>query len=179
MYPFDPESRYTHPLGYQLVQASPIALVKSDYLLSTVTAQLLELEYQILRFNAEEWPQDSDLFTAFERRLGFPAGSIRNFGALEDYIWDFAAGEYEMNSTSVGTFFLLDRFDTYFNVHEESALIVLNLLARQSRTALLHGHLMSCLVRTDRHDSTFPPMGATRATSAFGWPPDFPINPSV
>ncbi len=158
------------------MQNSFVSLFRADDFLEATTRWLGEQGYQVVTFDAGSWVEEADLHRDFAGQLSFPGYYGGNLDALDDCLWDVAAGDYGLDPDAAGLVLVIERYDLFAAHHLRSATILLDIFAREARSAALYGHRMMCLVRIDLSESQFPPLGATRASGYGFWPPAFPTK---
>jgi len=156
------------------MQDSFVSLFREDDFLEATTSWLGEQGYQVVTFDAGSWVDEADLHRDVAGKLSFPDSYGGNPGALDDCLWDVAAGDYGLDPDAAGLVLVIERYDLFAAHHLRPATILLDIFAGEARSAALYGHRMLCLVRTDLPESQFPPLGATRARGYGFQPPGFP-----
>ena len=112
-------------------------------------------------FDAASWSSDADMYEHLAAGLHFPDYFGRNLNALNDCMSDVASGDYGWDvEAHTGLVIVLRSFDAFAAVDPGTAQIVLDILARQARGALLIGHRLICLVQSNDPQLSFEPVGA-------------------
>lgn len=145
---------------FQLMLNSAVHKFSSRTLLDDVLGWLRSDGYRIIEMSSAEWRSEADLHLAFEQRLSFPSYYGRNLDALDECMTDFGLYEFGSDPNSTGTALVLMQYDGFVRVEPTTAHIVLDVIARASRRALLVGHRMICFVQTDDPGLEIEPVGS-------------------
>ena len=148
---------------YSLLLNGGVSLVWSRSVWNDGLSNLTNLGYRVVHLSASTWSDDAEMFRQLAVSLDFPEYFGHNFAALNDCLGDAASGDYCLDPAGTGLVLALDDFDTFVDVDRQSAQILLDVLADQSRHALLFGNRFICLARSDdpRLDRRLEPVGAT------------------
>lgn len=135
-----------------LLQNGFVHTCRDRFTLDTAAGHLAELNYLIHHFDAGSWREIADMHTAFAETMSFPAYYGRNLDALDDVLSDVGSYSYGSDPNSAGTVLVIAGFDRLLELHRRTALLVLDIFARQARLAALYGHAMLCLIETTNRD---------------------------
>ena len=129
--------------------------------LDALVARLQQLGYLIHLINAGHWADERAMHRDLAARLHFPDYYGHNLDAFNDMLFDMGSFRYShggSDETTTGTVLALTDFDVFHTRTPKLAHQVLDIFARQARSALLGLHPMLCLVHST-HD--LQPVGAT------------------
>lgn len=157
---FDPQSEADGDLDFRLMMNSTVTLYWRRTLLDRDVGRLDERGYQIVRLDASGWTADGDLHTSIAATLDFPAYYGRNLDALNDCLRDVVDHEYGWRPNATGLVLVFDGYDAFAHCRPRSAQAVLDIIAGRSRSALLFGRRLLCLVHSDDPHIRFDPVGA-------------------
>jgi hypothetical protein len=176
---FDPTDDHVFNLQRQqfdwgLLQNGFVHTCRDRFTLDTAAGHLADLNYLVHSFEAGFWREIADMHTAFAETMSFPAYYGRNLDALNDVLSDVGRYSYGSDPRSAGTVVTIAGYDSLLELDRRTALLVLDIFARQARLAALYGHAMLCLIETTRHD--FDRVGAMGVfgVSVSESPPDPP-----
>lgn len=157
-----------------LLQNGFVHTCRDRFTLDTAAVHLADLNYLIHTFDAGSWSDVADMHTAFAETMSFPAYYGRNLDALNDVLSDVSRYSYGSDPHSAGTVVVIAGFDSLLELDGRTALLVLDIFARQARLAALYGHAMLCLVETtNRNFDRVGGMGVS-GVSVSESPPDPP-----
>ncbi|WP_155290367.1 barstar family protein [Rhodococcoides fascians] len=159
---------------WRLLQNGFVHTCRDRFTLDTATGHLAELDYLIHSFDAGVWHDIADMHTAFAQTMSFPAYYCRNLDALNDVLSDVGRYSYGSDPHRAGTVLTITGFDSLLELDRRTALLVLDIFARQARLATLYGHAMLCLIETSGRD--FDRVGGmvVSGVSVSELPPDLP-----
>ena len=155
----------SHPLDLRLVQDTYVTMFWKAAVLRDVTTWLAEASYTVVTVDASEWRDPDGMHRGLAAALSFPSYYGRNLNALDDCLVDVAAGDYGLRLDATGLVLVLLRFDVFATNERDHAQALLDIFARQARSAMLVGHRMMCLVQSDDPELSFDRVGST----AVGW----------
>ncbi|WP_338891929.1 barstar family protein [Rhodococcus sovatensis] len=135
-----------------LLQNGFVHTCRDRFTLDTAASNLADLNYLIHTFDAGSWSDVADMHTAFAETMSFPAYYGRNLDALNDVLSDVSRYSYGSDPHSAGTVVTIAGFDSLLQLDRRTALLVLDIFARQARLAALYGHAMLCLIETSNRD---------------------------
>lgn len=108
--------------------------------------------------DASSWVRESDMHHDLAALLEFPDYG-RNLNALNDCLSDVAAAEYGVRE-GPGFCVALAQFRRFAGSDRHCAQSLLDILARQARSAALIGNRMMCLLQSNDPRLSFEPVGA-------------------
>ena len=177
--PFDPTDQelfalQTQGFDWQLLQNGFVHRYKDRFSLDTACGHLSDLDYVVHTFDAESWHNVADMHTDFAAAMSFPDYYGRNLDALDDVLSDVGRYSYGSDADSAGTALAIAGYDAFLKLDRRTALVVLDIFARQARLAALYGHAMLCLIEST--DSDLGRVGGVDVLSATvsEFPPDPP-----
>ncbi|ASW55752.1 barstar family protein [Plantactinospora sp. KBS50] len=142
---------------------APVTLYWRPTLLDQTIAWLDQHGYQIVQLDAARWETEDDLHRDVADAFDFPDYYGHNLDALRDCMSDVTDGEYGWNTDRTGLVVVFRGYDRFARSCPRAAQLVLDIIAEQSRTALLFGRRVMCLVQSDDPDIRLTPVGATPA----------------
>lgn len=113
--------------------------------------------YRVMEFDCSSWAEDQAMHDELKLKLRFPDTYASNFSALKENL-------KEISITGKGMVLVLHHFDT---VENETAQILLDILAKASQWHLLLGERLLTLLQVDDAQITYEPVGAR----AVAWNP--------
>ncbi|SNT40197.1 Barstar (barnase inhibitor) [Rhodococcoides kyotonense] len=137
---------------WRLLQNGFVHTCRDRFTLDTAAGHLVDLHYLTHSFDASVWHDIVDMHTAFAETMSFPAYYGRNLDALNDVLSDVGRYSYGSDPHSAGTVVTIAGFDSLLELDRRTALLVLDIFARQARLAALYGHAMLCLIETTNHE---------------------------
>ncbi|WP_203863650.1 barstar family protein [Planobispora rosea] len=158
---FDRDAPLAHQVDYRLMANTFVTLFWRRGILEETIDWLLAHGYEVVRWDASGWMTEDDLHRDFAQALDFPAYYGRNLDALNDCLDDVASGDYGVSSEATGLVLVLIGYDRFAARCPEVAQRVLDIIARNARSAILVGHRMFCLVQSDDPGIVFQSVGAT------------------
>ncbi|GHJ46984.1 hypothetical protein Cs7R123_43260 [Catellatospora sp. TT07R-123] len=117
--------------------------------------------YQVTRVDAARWSSDRDLHRDIAAALDFPDYYGGNLNALNDCLRDVVDQGYGWAPGTTGLALVFTGYDAFAARSPETAQSVLDLMAAHSRSALLFGRRLMCLVQSDDPQIRFEPVGAS------------------
>lgn len=152
--------------AYHLLVEGPVTLFWRMSLLDVTLTWLADHGYQVVRIHAGDWVSEMDMHRSVARALDFPDYYGHNLDALNDCLRDMAEGRAhhhapEWTVDSAGLVVVFTGYDAYIVRQPRVAWVVLDIVAAQSRQALLFGHQILCLVQSDDSALRLEPVGAT------------------
>jgi hypothetical protein len=157
---FDLDTDQSEDVAFSLVINSFVTLFWRIEVLDETVRWLLDHDYEVVRLDAAPWAAEADLHRDFAAALDFPAYYGGNLDALNDCLRGVATYANGTSATSTGLVLVLTGYDAFAARVPRVAQEVLDIFARQARHAMLIGHRMLCLVRSDDPDIEFEPVGA-------------------
>jgi Barstar (barnase inhibitor) len=158
---FDPDA--PDDLAYRLMFDSPVTLFWRRAILDENVAWLFGHGYQVLRFDASAWLTKDDMLRGIALALDFPPSVRHNLDGFNDRMRDVVDQEYGWPPEATGLALVFTRYDTIAGREPDAAHAVLDILTDQSRSALLFGRRLMCLVQSDDPDIHFGRLGAVAA----------------
>jgi RNAse (barnase) inhibitor barstar len=142
-------------VDWRLLQNGPVTLYwRPEYLREDV--EWLETHgYIIHRFDVMDWDDLEKMHGEFQSKLAFPNYYGKNLDALNDCLSDVEIPD------DAGAALTFAHFDSLVAVHPTVAAALLDILADNSRRAMLFGKRLIALVQTDSPDFRTGPIGAT------------------
>lgn len=160
MVAFDRSTDLSGDPGYRYLFNSCVTLFWRRPLLDNAVVQLEAARYHVVRFAASGWQTPQAMHQDLARALEFPAYYGHNLDAFNDCLRDVVAKAYGWPEKATGLVLVFDGFDGFAKRHAQQAQSVLDIIAGQSRSALLYGERMICLVRSDDSMIEFDPVGS-------------------
>ncbi|MGI5491472.1 barstar family protein [Microtetraspora malaysiensis] len=158
---FDHDAHLTHQVDYRLMAGGFVTLFWRQTILEETIDWLIAHGYEVVRLDASGWMGEADLHRDFARSLDFPSYYGRNLNALNDCLSDVAVCDYGTSPEATGLVLVLTGYDKFAVRCPEVAQLALDVIADNSRSAILVGHRMCCLVQSDDPNIVFKPVGAT------------------
>lgn len=159
---WDADAETTHPVDFRLVQNTFVTMFWKTTLLDETIDWLRSHTYRVFEFDAGSWSTNASMYDDVASALHFPEHFGRNLHALNDCMSDVASGDCGWDPTvNTGVVVVLRAFDAFTAMNRSTAQHLLDILARQARSAILIGHRMICLVQSDDPRLTLEPVGAT------------------
>ena len=149
----DPET--LQRVDWRLLQTGPVTLYwRPEYMRQDV--ECLEAHgYLIHHFDVTDWNDLTKMHGEFQSKLAFPSYYGKNLDALNDCLSDIAI------PNDAGTALTFAHFDSLIATQPTVAAALLDILADNSRRAMLFGKRLIALVQTDSPDLRTGPIGAT------------------
>ncbi|HEU0241390.1 MAG TPA: barstar family protein [Micromonosporaceae bacterium] len=157
---FDEHADLEDP-AFRLLSSSAVTLFWQATVLEDTVGALRAYGYQVVSLNASGWTADERMHDDISAALGFPSYYGRNLDALNDCLADVVAGDYGWEPDSTGLVLVLIGYDVFATQRRTSAQVMLDIVARRSREALLIGRRLLCLVQSDDPAIEFDGVGAT------------------
>lgn len=162
---WDADAETSHPVDFRLVHNTFVTMFWRSSLLDETVDWLQLHAYRVVQFDAGSWSSDADMYDDVALALNFPDYFGRNLNALNDCMGDVASGEYGWDAgVNTGVVIVLRAFDAFTAVDPSTAQNMLDIVARQARSAILIGHRIICLVQSNDPRLTFEPVGAMPVT---------------
>lgn len=149
-------------LDFLLMQRSCVTIYRRMTLLDAAVRWLTAHGYHVTCMDAGSWADEEAAFEAFAWRLDFPDSTERNLKRLNVYLGAVVDGDHGWEANSNGLAIVLTGYHAFAQRCPAAAHALLDVIARQSRVALLFGRRMLCLVQTDDPQLRFPPIGAVK-----------------
>lgn len=143
-----------------LLQNGAVSLYWDRAVLNQACTLLASLGYDVVRLDAGSWHDVSGMFEEFAAAFAFPDYFGCNLAALNDCLSDVAAGGYGGDAVIERLALVLTGFDSFAGKEPHAAYALADMVADQSRSALLLGHRMLCLLHVDDSRFALPPVGA-------------------
>jgi barstar (barnase inhibitor) len=156
MAPFDPRAL---DRDYRLMMNTCVTLYSRTAVLDEAVGWLDAYGYQVARMDASAWRDETDFHTAVATALDFPDYYGHNLPAFNDCMRDVIVHEYGWPPQATGLAVVFTGYDAFVRADPRAAYVVLDILAGQSRSALLFGGRLICLVQTDDPDIDFEQLG--------------------
>ncbi len=148
-------------LDFQLLQNSPVVLYRNHAVFDGDLAWLGSRGYQVVRLDARRWTSPDRFHDDIALAFAFPDYFGRSLDALADCLSDVAVQEYGWQPEATGLVVAILGYETFTELWPDLAGVILDIFADTSRTALLFGGRMMCLVQTDDPQARYDPVGAT------------------
>jgi len=162
---FGRDAFFTHELDFRLAVDGPVTLFWSPAVLSETVGWLARSGYTVITVDSSACTSQRDLHRALASALNFPDYYGHNLAALNDCLSDVVTYEYASSPAATGFVLVLNHYDALATLQPDFAHAVLDVYARQARSAALIGHRMLCLVQSNDPDLRFEAVGASRV----GW----------
>jgi len=143
---FDATADLADDHAFRLMVDTPVTLFRQRTVLGSTVEWLSRHDYQIVALDAAAWEADADLHRDVARALHFPDHYGRNLDALNDCMRDVVDQAYGWSPDATGLVLVFTGYDAYASRRAASAHSVLDILAGQSRSALLFGRRLLVLV---------------------------------
>jgi hypothetical protein len=147
-------------VDYRLVTNSWVTKFWNTNLLAETIQWLRDHRYDVVTVDAAKWRSTPDMLDSLAAALDFPTYFGCNFPALNDCMSDVAEVAYGAAADAAGLVLLFRNFDDYVEVEPSDTHALLNIVARQARTAALIGRRLMCLLHTNDPRLEFEPVGA-------------------
>jgi hypothetical protein len=148
----------------RLMINTPVTLFWRSSILDDTVEWLRSRRYQIVRLPASTWMSAADMHREVAAALGFPNYYGRNLDALNDCMHDVVAQDYGWRSDATGLVVVFDSYDAFAGRERRAAQVVLDIMANQSRGALLFGRRLICLAQSGDPHIRFDPVGAVQVS---------------
>ncbi|MFS0700775.1 barstar family protein [Cellulomonas sp. 179-A 4D5 NHS] len=158
---FEPDDELGGDVAFRLLANTSVTVFWRRQVLDATVGRLVERGYQVTAMDASTWSTDDDLHREIARALSFPDHYGSTLDALNDCLRDVVAHEYGWSPGSTGLVLVLTGYDGFAAACPRSAQVVLDIVARASRTAALFGRRLLCLVQSDDPRIRFEAVGAT------------------
>lgn len=145
----------------------PVTLFWRKGVLAETSDWLVGQGYSVVPLDTHSWRAEPDVHGAIAAALEFPDYYGGNLAALEDCLSDVAEAEYGLRPEDTGLVLVFVGFDAFARRMPVLAQAIVDIFAKQSRTALLIGNRMLCLVQSDDPRVVLAPVGA----SSVSWNP--------
>jgi len=139
-------------LDIDLLRGSPITLYWRRSVLETDSAELRNLAYRVIEFDAATWLLEEDFHRSIALELGFPGYYGANLDAFNDCLGDVSA--------KGGLAVVFWGFDAFHARCPDTAQSILDIFAGVSRTHLLFGQRLLVLVQSNNPRIEFGQVGA-------------------
>lgn len=151
-------------LDYRLLQNGPVNLFQSESILEDCINELKMLGYVVHDIDTKG--QSMPLWLRpLGQNLNFPDYfKGNNLDSFNDLMHDVAFGEYGRGwspDTDSGIAFVLRHYDAFSNEYPSDAHAVADIIANNSRLAMLAGNRMIVLLQVDSGSFELAPLGAT------------------
>lgn len=130
-------------IDYRLMQNSPVALYFSPVILRDHIRELAGLGYWCPEMDTRGWESEDRMHDDFARTLDFPGYYGRNLDALNDCLGDLSS------DGRTGISLVLTGYDAFSSRFPRQAWHILDIIAHQSRYAMLVGNRLFALVQSD------------------------------
>ena len=157
---FDPSEELWGTPEWRLFQNGYVHLYWQSSVLEETIGFLTKESYRIIRLAMSAISSTTECLRVLGAALEFPDYYGVNLNAFNDCLSDVAAYDYGSRREAMGTILVLERFDSFLAIDRPVAEAILDIFARQARTAALFGHRMLCLVQSDDPDVQLPAVGA-------------------
>ena len=159
---FDADDDLYQRLDFRLLMTGPVALYWDRHVLNDACETLAGLGYRLVTLDAAPWTSEAAMHDAFAAGLDFPYYYGRNLNALNDCLSDVATASYGLMPDDAGLVLILLGVDAFFRRDPSLAHAVLDIVASQSRGALLIGNRLLCLAQSEDPNLVIPLVGASR-----------------
>lgn len=149
-------------LDLDLLSDGPVSLFRDVAALDAACATLTSLGYHVVRLDAGSWVKAADMLDGVAKALHFPDHYGRNLDALNDCLSDVASGDYGVPAHATGLVLVLTGFDSLTSADPAAAHALADIYADRSRSAMLFGRRMLCLLQSNDRSIAGPPAGASR-----------------
>src|SRR5262245_14434929 len=157
---FDEHADLDDP-AFRLLSNSAVTLFWRATVLEDTVGVLRARGYQIISMDASGWTADERMHDDVAAALGVPSYYGRNLDALNDCLSDVVAGDYGWEPDATGLVLVFTAYDVFATHRRASAQVLLDIIARRSRDALLIGRRLLCLAQTDDPAIEFDGVGST------------------
>jgi RNAse (barnase) inhibitor barstar len=141
-------------LDYALLQNSAISMYYRTEILNADIDWLKNHGYQIDSFDCSLWYTEEEMHIPLARQLNFPDYYGHNLNALNDCLSDIEI------SSKGGRVLVFNRYDVFAQHQTETAWYVLDIIANNSRQALLFGEHFFVLLQSADPAIHFESVGA-------------------
>lgn len=159
MAPFDLDADLAEDRAFRLAMNSAVSIFWRA--LDETTTWLADHGYQVVRLDASGWAAQADFHRDIKAVLDFPDYYGNNLDAFNDCLRDVAMYAYGADRAATGTVLVFTGYDAFAGREPRAAQVILDIIARNARDAMLFGHRMLCLVQSDDPGLAFEPVGAT------------------
>ncbi|WP_133909462.1 barstar family protein [Actinophytocola oryzae] len=158
---FDLDTDLSEDRAFRLVTNGHVSLYWRHEVLDDTTTWLADHAYQLVRLDAAVWSTEADFHRHIRVALHFPDYYGDNLDAFNDCMRDVATYTYGADRNATGTVLVFTGYDAFTRHETHAAQVILDIIADQSRQAMLFGHRLMCLVQSNDPDIHFEPVGAT------------------
>jgi hypothetical protein len=148
-------------VGHELLAETSVTLYYRMAVLEQTAAALREAGYHVVRADASRWLSVKDMHGDLSRVFGFPGYYGGNLDAFNDCLRDVTGREYGFPEDATGLVLVLTGFDEFTREFPDQAHGLLDVFAVRSRSAMLSGEHLICLVQSDDPGFWLAPVGAT------------------
>jgi RNAse (barnase) inhibitor barstar len=143
-----------HPLDWEILQNSPIALYFRQETLDQDIEWLRGNRYEVFVFDCSGWKSEAAFHRDVAGGLGFPDYYGRNLPAFYDCLSDLVIAD------DGGTAIVFQKYDQFTRRDPKIAWRILDIIADNSRIQSLFGRRLIALVQSDDPAIEFDPVGA-------------------
>jgi hypothetical protein len=147
-------------LVFQLMVNTFVTMFRRRSILDEKISYLRSLACHLVPMNAADWHTPAAMHRDLAASLGFPSYYRHNPEAFNDCLRDIAEDGRGWPPSATGFTLVFLGFDSFAARYPGEAWGLLDIIARQCRTALVYGRRMLCLVQSDDPDLSFEPVGA-------------------
>jgi RNAse (barnase) inhibitor barstar len=163
---FETDVLWNHPIDFRL-HGGPKLFWQPTVLRSTLK-WLADARYQIVEFDAGEWPTESAMHSDLADKFNFPDYYGRNLDALNDCLRDVAVYENFAVKGATGLVVVFHHIDQFVQADRRAAENLLDILAATSEFGMQFGHRILCLAQTDDPRLSLGPV----SIAAWQWNPE-------
>jgi len=155
----DPQTAWQDD-DFRLIMNGPVTLYWRPEILTATTDRLAGHGYHLVSLDASGWATPAQFHHDVAAALDFPDYYGRNLDALNDCLGDVVDRAYGWPADAAGLALVFWHYDHLAASAPDLAQAVLDIIANQSRAALVFGRRLLCLVHSDDATIRFQPVGA-------------------
>ncbi|MEL7119554.1 MAG: barstar family protein [Bacteroidota bacterium] len=140
------------PLDYYILRDGSISMYHKQTFLSQDIHELEKIGYRIVDFNTSKWTKKT-VHRHLKEGLDFPDYYGENLNAFDDCIWDLITSEKK------GLVLVFRFFDEFVSLDKSYSEGLLDVLACQARSWLLHQKGLICLLHSSDPNLFFHKLG--------------------
>jgi hypothetical protein len=151
-------------VGAELLRSSAVTLFHRRTLLGQATRSLREAGYHVVEIDVAHCATKKDMHRELAVALDFPDYYGANLDAFNDCLGDVANHAYGWPEDVTGLVLVLLGFNHFAGTFPELAHDLLDIFAGVSRTALVNGEQLICLIQSTDARFELAPIGCTPVT---------------
>jgi RNAse (barnase) inhibitor barstar len=147
-------------LGFQYLFNTCVTMFYRMPVLENAISELSEAGYHVVHADASRWLRVRDMHDDLVRMLHFPGYYGYNLDAFNDCMHDVICRDYGFTPDATGLVLVFTDYQAFAAQFKREAHVLLDIIAGQSRHALIRGEHVFCLIQADDPRFTLPVVGA-------------------